>query len=449
MVSGKRRVATSIYAGAGESRAAVSASQIPQRNGFKLRRYILSAVTPPFLMSLVIAVLLLLLEQMLRLFNVILVEQGPVAVVWKMLLNLLPEYLGLAIPIGFLIGVILGFRRLSQSNALDAMYAAGYSLRRAMNPIFAMSFLLMAATIGVIGFIQPYTAYDFERLGFLLQHGAFGLKIKSGRFLQIDENTAIKIAHVDPSGSNYGGIFLERCQKGRDCIITTAASAQWVFSPSGDRLSALRLFNGRQVNLSDPAAPKGVLSFAAIDISIAPPRTPPFRRLGEISDETPLPALARSTFSGPATAGYFENRAQFHWILLQGLAFLAIPFLGAVSGITAKRRSGHVAMAGALLVLIGYIQLLKAGELRAASGDSPWLIMWPGFFLLFLGSLAAFYFAAEKPGGFNPGSLTEGGVRLWREAFEPWKRCGVNTQTQQIRRRSAVLPASPEARTTG
>jgi large conductance mechanosensitive channel len=43
---------------------------------------------------------------MLRLFDFVATEGGPISVVWKMLANLLPEYLGLGIPIGLLLGKV-------------------------------------------------------------------------------------------------------------------------------------------------------------------------------------------------------------------------------------------------------------------------------------------------------------------------------------------------------
>ena len=47
-----------------------------------------------------LAASLLLLDKMLRLFDFVAVEGGPVSVVFKMLGALIPEYASLAIPLG-------------------------------------------------------------------------------------------------------------------------------------------------------------------------------------------------------------------------------------------------------------------------------------------------------------------------------------------------------------
>ncbi len=67
-------------------------------------RYIARLVTLPLIGTLVIAAMLLLLDKMLRLFDFVAAEGGPVSVVWRMLANLIPEYMSLGIPIGLLLG---------------------------------------------------------------------------------------------------------------------------------------------------------------------------------------------------------------------------------------------------------------------------------------------------------------------------------------------------------
>jgi lipopolysaccharide export system permease protein len=56
-------------------------------------RYLARLIAVPLISSLVIAAMLLLLEKMLRLFDFVAEEGGPVSVVWRMLANLIPEYL--------------------------------------------------------------------------------------------------------------------------------------------------------------------------------------------------------------------------------------------------------------------------------------------------------------------------------------------------------------------
>ena len=63
-------------------------------------RYLARSIAVPLLGSLILAAMLLVLDKMLRLFQYVVDAGGPVSVVWRMLANLLPEYLALGIPIG-------------------------------------------------------------------------------------------------------------------------------------------------------------------------------------------------------------------------------------------------------------------------------------------------------------------------------------------------------------
>src|SRR3569832_243145 len=90
-------------------------------------RYMARLIAVPLLASLFIAAMLLVLDQMRRLFDFVATEGGPVSVVWRMLANLLPEYLGLGIPIGLMLGILLAFRKLAISSELDIFRGIGMS----------------------------------------------------------------------------------------------------------------------------------------------------------------------------------------------------------------------------------------------------------------------------------------------------------------------------------
>ena len=79
-------------------------------------RYICRLVVVPMVGVFLLAASLLLLEKMLRLFEFVSLEGGPVRVVFKMLVNLIPEYAGLAIPLGLMLGILFAFRKLATSS---------------------------------------------------------------------------------------------------------------------------------------------------------------------------------------------------------------------------------------------------------------------------------------------------------------------------------------------
>jgi lipopolysaccharide export system permease protein len=120
----------------------------------------------PLLATLAIAASLLLLDKMLTLFDFVAAEGGPVSVVWRMLANLIPEYLSLGIPIGLLLGILLAFRKLATSSELDIFRAVGMSYLRLLRVPFLLAIALATVNFAIVGFVQPSARYLYEELRF-------------------------------------------------------------------------------------------------------------------------------------------------------------------------------------------------------------------------------------------------------------------------------------------
>ena len=107
-------------------------------------RYMARLIAVPLFSTLIIAAMLLILDRIRRLFDFVATEGGPVSVVWRMLANLLPEYLGLGIPIGLMLGVLLAFRRLAANSELDVLRGVGMSYNRLLRVPFYYAIVLAA-----------------------------------------------------------------------------------------------------------------------------------------------------------------------------------------------------------------------------------------------------------------------------------------------------------------
>ena len=145
-------------------------------------RYLARSIAVPLLGSLVLAAMLLVLDKMLRLFQYVVDAGGPVSVVWRMLANLLPEYLSLGIPIGLMLGILLAFRKLALSSELDALRGIGIGYGRLLRVPYAYAIPLMILNLFIVGYLEPYTHYRYEGLRFDLKSGALGAAIKVGEF---------------------------------------------------------------------------------------------------------------------------------------------------------------------------------------------------------------------------------------------------------------------------
>src|SRR5687767_317207 len=145
-------------------------------------RYMSRSIAVPLLGTLLLAAMLLVLDKMLRLFDFVVNTGGPVSVVWRMLANLLPEYLSLGIPIGLLLGILLAFRKLALSSELDALRGIGVGFGRLLRVPYAYAVALILFNVVLVGYVQPIAQYRYEGLRFDLRSGALGASIKVGEF---------------------------------------------------------------------------------------------------------------------------------------------------------------------------------------------------------------------------------------------------------------------------
>src|SRR5206468_10295980 len=154
---------------------------------------------------------------------------GPVSVVWRMLANLLPEYLSLGIPIGLLLGILLAFRKLALSSELDALRGIGIGYGRLLRVPYGFAVVLLGINLFIVGYLQPYTEYRYENLRFDLKSGALGAAIRVGEFNQLGKRLTLRIDSSEHGGSQLHGIFVQM-QDGKGMSIAATALHGRLFS---------------------------------------------------------------------------------------------------------------------------------------------------------------------------------------------------------------------------
>ena len=188
-------------------------------------RYIAKLVALPLIGTLVIAAMLLLLDKMLRLFDFVAAEGGPVDVVWRMLANLIPEYMSLGIPIGLLLGILLAFRKLATTSEIDIFRAVGQSYWRLLRVPYLYAIGLALVNFAIVGWVQPTSRYLYEELRFDLRSGALGASIKIGEFNNLGDNLTMRIEESRNQGNDLSGLFVFAENKKGQSISVSAERA--------------------------------------------------------------------------------------------------------------------------------------------------------------------------------------------------------------------------------
>ena len=380
-------------------------------------RYLARSIAVPLLGSLILAAMLLVLDKMLRLFQYVVDAGGPVSVVWRMLANLLPEYLSLGIPIGLMLGILLAFRKLAGSSELDALRGIGMGFGRLLRIPYAYAIPLMALNLFIVGYLEPWSHYRYEGLRFDLKSGALGAAIKVGEFNHLGRKLTLRIDRSEHGGNQLDGIFVHSEQKGMSVVAT--AEQQGRFLSTSDRDTILfRLQQGRLVQDSPKFPAPRTLSFDTYDLPISLPVIDQFRRRGGTeSDELYLHELARLGYGGGTADRHqlLEARAHLNFRLVEVVMMLLLPLLAVALAVPPKRSTSSLGIFVAIVMVVAYHKVNQYAEQMAAQGRvDAILALWVPFALLAALIVWMYHVLAHKPGGQPIGALEWAASRSWR-----------------------------------
>jgi lipopolysaccharide export system permease protein len=354
----------------------------------------------PLFSTLIIAAMLLVLDKMLRLFDFVASEGGPVSVVWRMLANLLPEYLSLGIPIGLLLGILLAFRRLALSSELDVFLAVGQSYGRLLRVPFLYAIALAIVNLGIVGYLQPYSRYAYEELRFELRSGALGASIKVGEFANLGKRMTLRIERSENEGKKLHGIFIHAVAKGGKSLSATAERGQFLRPDDPDTI-ILRLTNGLLVHDAPKYKEPRILSFTSHDLPIPLPKIEAFRSRGGKDRERTIPELVRIG-ADPKQPALLrdESLANFHFRLVEVAMMLLLPLLAVALAVPPKRSSSALGVFLSIVMVVVYHKINEYAEGMGSLGRvDPFFALWIPF-ALFAGLIWWMYHTlAHKPGG--------------------------------------------------
>ena len=370
-------------------------------------RYLTKQIAIPLIGTLLLAAMLLVLDKMLRLFDFVVTAGGPVSVVWRMLANLLPEYFSLGIPIGLMLGILLAFRKLALSSELDALRGIGIGFGRLLRVPYAYAVGLMLLNLFIVGWLQPWTHYGYERLRFDLRSGALGASMKVGEFNQLGKRMTLRIDRSEDRGTQLHGIFVQVDDRSGTSVAATAQSGRFLSTDDPDVI-LFRLEKGRLIQDSPKFAAPRTLSFALYDLPKTLPRVDSFRSRGhEALEALTLPELFRD--------GYLRDvpqeqrlgaQANFHFRVAEVLMMLMLPLLAVALAVPPKRSSSALGIFIGIVIVVAYHKVNQYAEQAASQGRmEPILALWIPLIALAALIYWMYHVLAHRPGGQPIGAI--------------------------------------------
>src|SRR5688572_32996874 len=107
--------------------------------------YVIREILPPFFLSLVIFTFILEIPHVMRELEGLVAKGVSWGAAGKILLTLVPQGLGLTIPMATLTGILVGLGRLSADREAVALLACGVSPYRLLRPVLAFATVMAGA----------------------------------------------------------------------------------------------------------------------------------------------------------------------------------------------------------------------------------------------------------------------------------------------------------------
>jgi len=355
-------------------------------------RYIARLVFVPLMATLLVSAMLLLMVRMAQLFDLVVGEGGDTTTVLHILMNLVPQYVALGIPLGLFIGVHIAFRRLALDSELDALIGTGISYLRLLRVPMLYAGGLSVLMFAVAGFLQPHAVYSHEKMLFDLRHGSMGVSLRARAFNALGDNLIVRAERVGRGGHNLSAVFAVLTEKDGQLTVFSAARAELLSDAGGP---SVRLRDGHIARVNSENGASQRAGFAIYDIPLRLPAGPAFRARGAHERELTVPELLQ-VLRDPskdkharvqAEAGLYRRAAQAAALFLLPLLAVALSrpparsasSSGLVLGVTGVILYNEFSLFGERLGFAGQVEALPA----QAASFVPFAGLCVGLFLTF------------------------------------------------------------------
>jgi LPS export ABC transporter permease LptG/LPS export ABC transporter permease LptF len=181
-------------------------------------RYVLREILPPFLIALGIFTFLLGVQPMLDYARDFLAKGIDIPTVGWLLMWLIPQALGVALPMAFMTGLLMGLGRLSGDRESVAFLACGVSPLRLLRPVLFLAVLAGAVDLYTMVNLVPDWNLRFRQESFrlLVQQGESD--IKPGTFYEGFPGKVLYIREENPAGGWTRVVLADTSQPGRPTV---------------------------------------------------------------------------------------------------------------------------------------------------------------------------------------------------------------------------------------
>ena len=362
-----------------------------------LSKMLLREMALPFLFSFCALSVLLLLGSLLPLLETLLKAGIKPAEFGRFAILVLPTFWALVFPMATLLGILLGFLRLSRDSEILALFACGAGIRKLIIPVIAISMTAWLLSFFLSASVIPKTKSASRSFIRELTERGLARGIPEKAFLSPMPGLTIYVDESLDQGHRFKGVYIQDTRKKQVANQILARDGELIAQPGGLAVG-LRLRHGTLNRISDDYRKTDTLDFDSYALRLSLPVEHHKLKRGELG----LLDLIKVA-SDPDTSA--EHRVHY---LVEFQKRLAIPLGTLILGIMAAPLgilfgktglSGGIAL-GLAAFLAYYLSMAFGGNLADTGSISPVIAIWvPN--LIFAGIMVGLIYLLCKRGALR------------------------------------------------
>jgi lipopolysaccharide export system permease protein len=369
-------------------------------------RYVAREVLAPFAVDVGLLTFALVTGKLLKLMDMVVNHGVSLGEVLGIIGYIMPAFLELTFPMAVLLGVLMGFGRMSSDQEMTAARACGVSLYRLAVPVMIVAMGVYALSSYFAFSLRPWANSNLRDKLYELSQTRSSAGLKEKIFNSNFPGLVVYVDQMSDTDSSMKGIMISDARDPHNQNTIIAKSGTLV-PDSKNKSITLRLYDGSIFGVEAASDATHVTSFKTYDLGVKPEAA-----LG-VSDTDPgemtYPALLADIKAARAKGKPdYDAETELASKFTVPFATLLFALLGIALGLK-PARGGHSERFGVSVALFFlYYSLMRVGETLAQRGRlNSWIAMSIPDIVFMVLALWFFYRAASDKGdqGRGPGDV--------------------------------------------
>ena len=171
-------------------------------------RYLIREIAPPFLIALLVFTFLLMLPPLVEVAEDLIAKGVPAPTIGWIMLTLMPQALGVTIPMAFLVGLLVALGRLSVDREGVALQACGVSPARLLRPILYCALIAAMGTLYTLIWLLPNANQSFREVTYSIIATRVQAEVKPRVFYEDFPGVILFVRESPVDSQSWRQVFL-------------------------------------------------------------------------------------------------------------------------------------------------------------------------------------------------------------------------------------------------